>query len=1676
MSFVHLHVHSEYSLLDGLSRLPQLVARAKEMGMPAIALTDHGTMYGTIEFYRAAKKAGLKPIIGIEAYLTDRRMQDRDPQENRYHLLLLAENQTGYQNLLKIASAAQLEGFYYKPRIDHDFLAAHSEGLICTTGCMASEVPRLIAQGKEEEARRRLDWYLEVFGRERFFFELQHHEISELQQLNRTLLSWGPHYKVGFVAANDVHYVNPEDAGPHDILLAIQTGKVLADPDRMRMSDPSYYLRSPQEMAELFAEVPEALRNTLLIAERCQVDLEPKGYHLPPFQVPPGYDAQSYLRHLCERGLRERYGDRADAPEVRSRLEHELKIIHQMGFDTYFLIVWDLCQAAQERGIWWNARGSAAGSIVAYSLGITMVDPLANNLIFERFLNPGRVSMPDIDLDYPDDRRHELIEYTVQKYGEERVAQIITFGTMGARAAVRDVGRVMDIPLAEVDRVARLIPAIPGKPITIAQALEQVPGLKQLYESTDYIRELLDNAMKLEGVARHASTHAAGVIIADRPLIEYCPLHRPTKGDDESGIGVVTQWPMEILESIGLLKVDFLGLSTLTVMRKATELIRERHGVELNLQNIPLEDPKAFQLLSSGDVLGVFQVEGAGFRRVLMEMKPSRYEHIVAVLALYRPGPMEYIPTYIRRMRGKEPVTYRHPWLEPILKETYGIIVFQEQIIQIATRLAGYEPGEADMIRKAVGKKKKEALLAHRTKFVQGCEANGIPRETAEAIFDDIEFFARYGFNKCLPGDVEVVDAATGRLVKIEALYRGVASIQETVTCDLDGLALRTAPVTAVMDNGVRPVFRLVTALGHEIEATANHPFYTFEGWRRLDELRPGDRIAVPRRLPVEGSQEWPEHQVIVLGHLLAEGDLCHPGSVSYHTRDETCLADYLRAVEQFDNVACTVRQRRSTYSVYARGLRRGEEPGVVQWVRALGLGGKKAHQKVIPPEVFTLTNRQVALLLSRLWASGGYLGARQGSWHAYYVTASERLARQVQHLLLRLGIVSRLRKGGFPDRDGRGGYQVHVMGEEHLRRFVTAVGQHFIRPEDLEARAQILAQSAEVKHSRDTVPAAIQGPVGAEGEAHGVAWGRVRAEAGVAYRELSSVAPSASKRGLRRETRGRPADSFDGEERRRYAESDLYWDEVVSIEYVGEKRTYDLTVAGTHNFIANDILVHNSHACDYAVITCQTAYLKAHYPVEYITALLTVERHNTEKVGLIIAEARRMGIEVRPPDVNYSDVSFTIEETDGTTAIRFGLGAIKNLGEGPVRLILEARRKGGPFRDLEDFCRRVDLRQVNRRGLECLIKVGALDGFGRRSQLLAAMDRMIGFSRQVHEAREVGQLTFFGTTAGLSLGSEAFLGALDEIPEVPRKEMLAWEKELIGTYVSTHPMQSVLDRLSHLTIVPSSHLRDMAGQKVIVAGVVTYVRPHITRKGDAMAFVALEDPFGTMEVIVFPRLWKQVQDLVVPEKVLVVWGRVDGESREPRLIADRIRDQVTVLGPANGNGRDGRPDEEQGASRGQGARDKGQGARGKEQGAGGRGQEAMPPPPEEPPPPPEWSPVPVAEAAPAPASEVSSAAPAVAPVKEARETHAPAPRQRRRLLILFHRTEDLEADKKRLRRVHATLLRYEGQDRFTIRLLGGPNGDVELDFPNDTTGYCPELERDLVELLGPEAVRVVDG
>jgi DNA polymerase-3 subunit alpha len=781
--FAHLHLHTEYSLLDGMGRIDEYISKAHELGVHHLAVTDHGVMYAAMDWYKAATKAGLHPIVGMEGYLAEGKASAKERKS--YHLLLLAENEQGYRNLLRLASRASLEGFYYRPRVDLEMLQEHHEGIIATSACLGGPVANNFLHGRPELARQYAGNLAEIFGPERFFIEIQDHGIREQREVNLDLIPLARELGLPLVATNDVHYCNQHDASIQDVLVCVQTNSTLNDPKRLKSESDQLYFKGPQEMEQVFGDIPEALSNTIRIAEMCNLDLSFKGYHLPEFEVPGGFTPDTYLEHLCQEGVRRLYGHAEGA--VGERLAYELGVIRSMGFTNYFLVVWDFVRFAKENGILVGpGRGSAAGSIVTYGLGITALDPLKYDLIFERFLNPSRITMPDIDIDFADDRRAEVIDYVVRKYGDDRVAQIVTFGTMAAKASLRDVGRAMGLGFGETDRVAKLVPTGPG--VTIESAMAKVPELQKLYDDDEQARTLIDTARRVEGIARHSSTHAAGVVISRDPLVDHVPLQRA--GGKSEG-DVTTQYPMSRLEELGLLKMDFLGLSTLTILGKSVELAR-RKDPSLTLETLPLEDPKAYEMLRAGETVGVFQLEGGMTTRMTIDVAPTCFEDLIALMALIRPGPMEMAPDYISRKHGRTAIEYMHPDLEPILQETYGVALYQEQIIRIANVLAGFSMAEGDGLRKAMGKKLPEEMAKYRGRFIEGCETHGLKPKLGGEIFDMVERFAGYGFNKAHSAAYAVIAAQTA-FMKANYPVEFMAAVLTTETGNTEKIVFNIA-------------------------------------------------------------------------------------------------------------------------------------------------------------------------------------------------------------------------------------------------------------------------------------------------------------------------------------------------------------------------------------------------------------------------------------------------------------------------------------------------------------------------------------------------------------------------------------------------------------------------------------------------------------------------------------------------------------------------------------------------------------------------------------------------------------------------------------------------------------------------------------------------------------------
>ena len=854
MAFTHLHVHTEYSLLDGSSKIKELAVRAKELGMDSMAITDHGAMYGVIDFYRAAREAGIKPILGCEVYVAPGSRFDRENvhgEDRYYHLVLLAENNEGYQNLMKIVSKGYVDGFYYKPRVDMEVLKTYHKGIIALSACLAGEVPRFLARGLYEEAKEAVLKYQEIFGRGNYFLELQDHGIPMQRQVNQGIIRLSRELDIPLAATNDCHYINAEDWEAHDILLCIQTGKKVADENRMRYEGGQYYVKSEEEMRELFSYIPEAIDNTAKIAERCNVEIEFGVTKLPRYEVPEGCDSWGYLNHLCSEGLKERYPE--DDGTAKERLEYELGVIKSMGYVDYFLIVWDFINFARSHGIAVGpGRGSAAGSIVSYCLKITNIDPIRYQLLFERFLNPERVSMPDIDVDFCYERRQEVIDYVVEKYGKDQVAQIVTFGTLAARGVIRDVGRVMDLPYSLCDQVSKMVPAELN--ITLDLALKKNPELKGLYDTDEQVHKLIDMSRRLEGLPRHTSMHAAGVVISRTNIDEYVPLSRGSDGT------ITTQFTMTTLEELGLLKMDFLGLRTLTVLQDAVAMIQKDHGVKLDLDHIDFNDKKVMESIGTGKDDGVFQLESGGMKSFMKELKPESLEDIIAGISLYRPGPMDFIPKYLKGKNDPAAITYTCPQLEHILKPTYGCIVYQEQVMQIVRDLAGYTLGRSDLVRRAMSKKKADVMARERKNFVygneeegvKGCAANGIGEETSNQIFDDMTDFAKYAFGKSHAAAYAVVAYQTAYLKYYyprEFMAALMTSIMDNVTkvseyilaCRNMGIGILPPDINegvsgfSVSGNSIRYGLSAIKSVGRAVvdviisEREAGGPFSTLE-------------------------------------------------------------------------------------------------------------------------------------------------------------------------------------------------------------------------------------------------------------------------------------------------------------------------------------------------------------------------------------------------------------------------------------------------------------------------------------------------------------------------------------------------------------------------------------------------------------------------------------------------------------------------------------------------------------------------------------------------------------------------------------------------------------------------------------------------------------------------------
>ncbi len=1493
--FVHLHVHSEYSLLDGAARLEKLVEKAKELRFPAMALTDHGNLFGAVDFYTACEKAGVKPIMGSELYVAPGSRFERSSQDGGYegasHCTVLARTRAGYANLMKLVSKAYLEGYYYKPRVDRELLAQHADGLLVLSGCLNSEVSRLLSAGDEAKARETAGWYQEVFGKDYYFMEVQSHGLEQQVGVTEGTVRIARAIGAPLCGTNDSHYLEADHARAHEALLCIQTGTTMSDPDRWKFSSNEFYLKSADEMRAVFKDLPEAYRNTLAVAERCNVDLQFGQFHLPNYQVPDGFTLDSYLEERAFEGLKWRYGA-SPADAVVERLRYELGVVSKMGFSGYFLVVWDFISYARRQGIAVGpGRGSSAGSLVAYCLGITNVDPIRYGLIFERFLNPERISMPDMDIDFADDRRDEVIRYVVERYGADRVAHIITFGTMGAKAVIRDVARVLGFSYGEADRIAKLVPGFPLN-ITLDEALEKAPPLAEQVKRDQRVGEMWSVARALEGCTRHASVHASAVVISDEPLMERVPLYKDPKRPE-----LITGYAMGPIEKLGLLKMDFLGLKTLTVITDALRLIKESRGVALDGDGLRLDDDKTYQLLTEARTFGVFQLESAGMRDALKRLKPQRIEDIIAMVALYRPGPMDLIEEFVNRKHGRAPIAYEHPLMERHLQETYGIMVYQEQVMRLAAELAGLSLGEADTLRKAMGKKDRELMATQREKFVAGCKANKIETRKAERIWDLIEKFAGYGFNKCLAADTRI-EMADGSQKPITEVRAG------------DLVLTKDGPhrARAVRPSGVRTVGRLRLANGMTARCTPDHPIFTQRGWVNAKELSEDDFIAVARELPC-GSQPVPDHRPALLGYALSEGCLNYDDLFYLYSTSANELDDMARCLALFENTMPRIEHRAAPKASSVRPVRRvrRERAEALRFLfDECGLKGKGALDKRVPPLVDSWDLRSLAILVAKLFQGDG--GIHRGPRSVFYATSSEGLADDVRRLLLKLGFSSTIHRKRFAHRGtSRPGFTVNLLGgRSTFEWFAQLVGPHLVgrKRADLEALAAMDGDAPKVfaRGTVDVVPLALAlEPLReAISKAHVSLRAGCRA-LGIAYRLLFA---DGRKRGIRRDTLRHLAERLDSPPLYALAESPIGWSRPRSFTLEGEEATYDFEVPGAASFIANGIAVHNSHAACYGVVAYQTAYLKANYPTEFMAALLTSEMEKTDKIVQYVEETRAMGLRVEAPDVNVSRAQFTVSGD----AIHFGLAAIKNVGATAIESIVKTREADGRFASLEDFCARVDLRLVNRRVVECLIKAGAFDSLqGTRAGLLAALDQAMEGGQRRQRDREEGQVSLFDALGGGDAARPAAAAtAVARVPEWPQEEMLAFEREVLGFYLSGHPLEQYREVARRIGAAGAAELAARStGARVLLLGQVSAFSESATKSGNRMAFATLELVDGSVPLTIFPEPYRACAGALRHKGPVIVRGRADDSDKGRVVLAEEIKplEEAVGNGASAGNG-----------------------------------------------------------------------------------------------------------------------------------------------------------------------------
>jgi error-prone DNA polymerase len=1419
--YVELRCRSAFSFLAGASLPEDLVERAAALGHDTLALADRNGLYAAPRFFLAARKAGVRPLVGAEVMV-----------EGAGLVWLLVESRAGYRHLCRLLTDAALGREKGAAAARWEQLEEHAGGLFCLAGGAEGPLAR-------PGAAAHLDRLCGIFGR-RLAVDVHRHGERAGERLARALADLAATRAVAVVATNDVRHATPGGRALLDVLTCIRLGTTLDAAGRRLLSNTERHLKTPAEMAAAFRDLPAAIRESRRIAERCEFTLADLGYRFPDFPLPPGDTPMGHLRMLTERGARERWGLPSD--RVRRQLAHELGMIERLDLAGYFLIVWDIVRFCRERGILCQGRGSAANSAVCYALGITAVDAVGMELLFERFLSEERGEWPDIDIDLPSgDRREDVIQYVYRRYGERGAGMTATVISYRTRSAVREAGKALGLSLEQVDRLAKLLRQHGWHDQHDELAAQLRAG--GVDPQAPRIELLVAAVRQMQGLPRHLGQHTGGMVIAAGRLDEVVPLEPAAM----PGRNVI-QWDKEDCTDLGLIKVDLLGLGMLAALEEAIPLVREHEGVEVDLAHLPPDDPTVYAMLRRADTIGVFQVESRAQMATLPRMRPDHFYDLVVEVAIIRPGPIvgQMVHPYLARRNRRAPVTYAHPLLEPILKRTLGVPLFQEQLLRMAMAVAGFTGGEAEELRRALGFRRSTARMeAIEERLRSGMAARGITGAVQEEIVTQITAFALYGFPECVVGDTRVIDADTGQLVRIEEVVAGRATLRTTLACD-EEMKLRQRRVLGAVSSGPKMVYRLRTVLGREITATAEHPFLTVDGWRKLGELRTGDHVAVARELPSLGARRWHRHELIVLAGLIAEGNLCHPSTFYFYTTDQTHRDEFVDAVERFENTYATVRRHKDCYSVHVRRRDVSRPAGAVEWVKALGLWGLNSHKKHLPETVFELDRASIALLLARLWDGDGSMSA---VGHASYDTASRRLAEDVQHLLLRLGIVSRLYERTRPYR-GRTvtGFVVTITGMENLRRFHARIGRQLLSVHKRCLIERLLASPASIRSSRDIVPKEVRALIDRERRRSNLTWQAVGLRAGMSARTVG--APAAMKRGYRRWVIGNLAKSLDSRSLARLAESELYWDRVISVQPIGVQPTYDLQIEGDHNFLANDFVVHNSHAASFALIAYASAYLKAHHPAAFACALLNCWPMGFYHPATVVKDAQRHGVVVLPIDAAHSTWKCTIENR----ALRLGLRYVLGLRQEAAERLVAAR----PFASVDEAAQGGRLKQNE---LDALAHAGAFASLGlaRREALwqAAAAERdpesLLAHVRPAAGAAPLPPMTAFEETAA----------------------------DYAATHVTAgpHVMAHLRDTLRADGVRSAADLADVPhGARVRIAGhVIVRQRPG-TAKG--MCFLTLEDETGTANAFVTPPLYERWRLVLNTSPLLEVEGpleRMDG-------------------------------------------------------------------------------------------------------------------------------------------------------------------------------------------------------